>query len=124
LIASFALLAMTLAGVGIYGVFAYWVGQRRREMGIRLALGSSRPQLQRLIVMQAMRLILAGGVVGLAGAWFVDRLLASTLVGVNVHDPASLLLAWTMMTGIAVLGSSFPARNAARTDLVSVLRSE
>jgi putative ABC transport system permease protein len=124
LIASFAVLAMILAGVGIYGVFAYWVNQRRQEMGIRLALGSSRPELLRLIVMQAMRLILAGGVVGIAGAWFLDRLLASMLVGVKVHDPVSLSLAWALMTLIALLGSSLPARNAARTDLISVLHSE
>jgi ABC-type antimicrobial peptide transport system permease subunit len=124
LIASFAVLAMILAGVGIYGVFAYWVNQRRQEMGIRLALGSSRPELLRLIVVQAMRLILAGGVVGIAGAWFLDRLLASMLVGVKVHDPVSLSFAWALMTLIALLGSSLPARNAARTDLISVLRSE
>jgi predicted permease len=124
LIAAFAVLAMILAGVGIYGVFAYWVNQRRQEMGIRLALGSSRPELLRLIVMQAMRLILAGGVVGIAGALFLDRLLASMLVGVKVHDPVSLSLAWVLMTLIALLGSSLPARNAARTDLISVLHSE
>lgn len=71
-----------------------------------------------------MRLILAGGAVGIAGAWFLDRLLASTLVDVKVHDPVSLLLAWALMTLIALLGSSLPARNAARTDLISVLHSE
>ena len=124
LIASFAVLALILAGVGIYGVFSYWVNQRRQEMGIRLALGSSRPELLGMIVMQALRLILIGGIVGIAGAWFLDRLLASMLVGVRVHDPVSLSLAWVVMTGIAVLGSSLPALHAARTDLVSVLRSE
>ena len=93
LIAAFATLAMILAGVGVYGAFSYWVSQRRKEMAIRLALGSSRPELLRLIVAQAMRLILAGGVIGIAGAWFVDRLLATMLVGVTVHDPISLSLA-------------------------------
>jgi ABC-type antimicrobial peptide transport system permease subunit len=68
LIATFAVMALALAGMGIYGVFTYWVNQRRQEMGIRLALGSSRPELLRLIVMQAMRVILAGGLVGIAGA--------------------------------------------------------
>jgi len=124
LTASFAVLAMILAGVGIYGVFSYWVNQRRQEMGIRLALGSSRPALLRLILMQAMRLILAGGVFGLVGAWFLDRLLGSMLVGVQAHDPVSLSLAWVLMTVIALLGSSLPAMNAARTDPISVLHSE
>lgn len=124
LIASFALLALILAGVGVYGVFTYWVSQRRREMGIRLALGSSRSGLLRLIVMQATRLILAGGIAGIAGAWFLDRLLTSTLVGVKVHDPVSFSLAWVLMTIIAAAGSSLPAMNASRTDIVSVLHSE
>jgi ABC-type antimicrobial peptide transport system permease subunit len=78
----------------------------------------------RLIVAQAMRLILAGGVIGIAGAWFVDRLLASMLVGVKPHDPFSLSLAWGLMTLIALVGSSVPARNAARTNVISILRSE
>jgi len=124
LIAAFALLALILAGVGVYGVFTYWMNQRRQEMGIRLALGSLRSGLLRLIVGQALRLILAGGVVGIAGAWFVDRLLASALVGVNVHDPVSFSVAWALMTTIALLGSSFAAMHASRTDVGSVLRSE
>jgi predicted permease len=124
LIAAFAMLAMVLAGVGVYGVFSYWVSQRRQEMAIRLALGSSRPELLRLIVSQAMRLILAGGSMGIAGAWFLDRLLASMLVGIKVHDPISLSLAWALMTLISLVGSCLPARNAARTNVISALHSE
>ncbi len=124
LIAAFAALATILAGVGVYGVFSYWVSERRQELAIRLALGSSRPELFRLIMSQALRLILAGGVVGIAGAWFLDRLLASMLVGIQVHDPISLSLAGALMTLIALLGCSLPARNAARTNITSVLHSE
>lgn len=124
LIASFALLALILAGVGVYGIFTYWVSQRRQEMGIRLALGASRRVLLRLIMMQAMVLVLAGGIAGIAGAWFLDHFLASTLVGVQVHDPITLTLAGTLMTFIALMGSSFPAMSASRTDVVSVLHSE
>lgn len=124
LIASFAVLALILAGVGVYGVFSYWVSQRRQEMGIRLALGSSRSGLLRLVVMQALRLVLTGGGAGVAAAWFLDRLLTSTLVGVKEHDPVSLSLAWALMMVIALLGSCFPAMNASRTDVVSVLHSE
>ena len=124
LIAAFAMLAMMLAGVGVYGVFSYWLSQRRQELAIRLALGSSRRELLRLIVSQAMRLILAGGIMGIAGAWFLDRLLASMLVGIKVHDPISLSLAWALMTRIALVGSCLPARNAARTNMISALHSE
>jgi predicted permease len=124
LIAAFAMLAMMLAGVGVYGGFSYWVSHRRQELAIRLALGSSRRELLRLIVSQAMRLILAGGIMGIAGAWFLDRLLASMLVGIQVHDPVSFSLAWVLMTLIALVGSWVPARNAARTNAISVLHSE
>ena len=124
LIASFAMLAVILAGVGVYGVFSYWVSQRRQEMGIRLALGASRRGLLHLIVTQATRLVLAGCLAGIAGAWFLDRLLASMLVDVKVHDPVSLSLAWALMTFVALLGSSLPAMNASQTDVVSILHSE
>lgn len=124
LIAAFAMLAMVLAAVGVYGVFTYWVSQRRQEMAIRLALGSSRPELLRLIVAQAMRLILTGGILGIAGAWLVDRLLAGMLVGVKVHDPVSISLAWSLMTLIALAGSCLPAINAAHTNVISALHSE
>jgi predicted permease len=124
LIAAFAILALMLAGVGVYGVFTYWVSQRSQEMGIRLALGASRRGLLRLIMLQAIRLVLVGGFAGMVGAWFLDHSLASALVGVKVHDPASLGLAWALMTFIALLGSSFPALHASRTDVVSVLHSE
>jgi putative ABC transport system permease protein len=124
LIATFAVLALVLAGVGIYGVFTYWVSQRRQEMGIRLALGSSRPGLLRLIFMQAMRVIFAGGVAGMAGAWFLNRMLASMLVGVKVHDPLSLFISCALMTLVALLGTGLPAMGAARTNPASVLHSE
>jgi len=124
LIAAFATLAMILAGVGGYGVFSYWVSQRRQEMAIRLALGASRPALLRLIVSQAMLLTLAGGAIGIAGAWFVDRFLASMLVGIQVHDPVSLSLAEALMALIALVGCSLPARRAVCTNIIAVLHSE
>lgn len=124
LIACFALLAVVLAAVGVFGVFAYSVSQRTQEMGIRLALGASRNGLLRLIVVQAARLILFGGAIGIGLALLLSRLLAGTLVGVTAHDTTSFTLAWALMTGIAILASIIPAANAARTDLLSALRRE
>jgi ABC-type antimicrobial peptide transport system permease subunit len=124
LIACFALLAVILSAVGVYGVFAYSVSQRTQEMGIRLALGASRRGLLGLIVAQAARLIVIGGVLGIAAAFVLSKLLASMLVGVQPHDALSFSLAWILMTVIALLASTLPASHAARTDLVSVLRSE
>jgi putative ABC transport system permease protein len=124
LIACFAVLAVILAAVGVFGVFAYTVSQRTQEMGIRLALGASRGSLLRLIVMQAARLIFFGGAVGIGSALLLSRLLASTLVGVTPHDTLSFSLAWALMTVIALFASIVPAVGAARTDLLSVLRGE
>ena len=124
LISCFALLAALLSAVGIYGVFMYSVSQRRQEMGIRLALGSTRGRLLRLVVVQAARLILAGGVLGIVAAFLSARLLASLLSGVSPHDLLSFSAAWALMTLTALAASILPARNAARTNLISVLHSE
>jgi predicted permease len=124
LIAVFAALAMLLAGVGVYGVFTYWVTQRRQEMGIRLALGASRGRVVRLVSLQALRLILTGSVLGMGAALLLSKWLSSMLVGVTGHDPLSLFAAWAGMTAIALLASMIPAAQASRTDLVSVLHSE
>jgi predicted permease len=124
LIACFALLAVILSAVGVYGVFAYSVTQRTQEMGIRLALGASRRGLLGLIIAQAARLIALGGIAGIITALALSRLLASMLVGVKPHDATSFSLAWILMTVVALLASTIPATQAARTDLVSVLHSE
>jgi putative ABC transport system permease protein len=124
LIACFAMLAVVLSAVGVYGVFAYSVSQRAHEMGIRLALGASRRGSLRLVVMQAARLIVLGGALGLAVAFALSRFLASLLVGITPHDAVSFSLAWLLMTVVALLASTIPATDAARTDIVSVLHSE
>ena len=124
LTSCFALLAVLLSAGGIYGVFMYSVSQRRQEMGIRLALGSSRGRLLRLVVLQAAQLILTGGVLGVIAAFLSARLLAGMLSGVSPHDLLSFSLAWALMTLTALLASILPARNAARTNLISVLHSE
>jgi ABC-type antimicrobial peptide transport system permease subunit len=124
LIACFALLAVILSAVGVYGVFAYSVSQRTQEMGIRLALGASRSGLLGLIVAQAARLIALGGVLGIVTAFSLSKLLAGMLVGVQPHDALSFSLAWILMTVVALVASTIPASHAAHTDLVSVLHSE
>jgi len=124
LISSFAALAMVLSAVGVYGVFAYSVAQRTQEMGIRLALGATRRGLLRLVVSQAARLILLGGVAGLAAAFALSRLLTSVLVGVKPHDAWSFTAAWVLMTAVALAASIVPAAQAARTDVTGVLRNE
>jgi putative ABC transport system permease protein len=124
LIACFAMLAVVLSAVGVYGVFAYSVARRTQEMGIRLALGASRSGVLRLIVMQAARMIGLGSILGLSGALALSKLLASLLVGVTPHDPASFACAFVLMTVVALLASVIPAARAAQTDLISALHSD
>jgi len=124
LTACFALLAVVLSGVGVYGVFAYSMSQRTQEMGIRLALGASRARVLRLVTLQALRLILAGRALGVGAASLLSKWLSSMLVGVTRHDPISFSAAWALMTVIALLASMIPAAQVARTDLISVLHSE
>jgi ABC-type antimicrobial peptide transport system permease subunit len=93
-------------------------------MGIRLALGASRRGLLGLIVAQAARLIALGGVLGIVTAFALSKLLASMLVGIQPHDALSFSLAWILMTLVALVASTIPASQAARTDLISVLHSE
>ena len=93
-------------------------------MDRRLALGASRNGLVRLIAMQAARLIVLGGVLGAGAALLLSRLLSSLLVGVTPHDAISFWTAWALMTMVALIASTLPAADAARTDLLSVLHSE
>ncbi len=124
LIAVFALLAVVLSAVGVYGVFAYSVSQRKQEMGIRMALGASRTRVLRLVSMQALRMILIGSALGIGTTFLVTRWLLSMLVGVTSHDPLSLAAAWFLMTAVALLASLVAATEAARTDMISVLHSD
>lgn len=123
LTACFAELAIILSAVGVYGVFAYSVGQRRHEMGVRLALGTSRRRVMSVVLMEAMRLIVVGGFAGAGAALLLCRLLASMLVGVSAHDAVSFSAARGLMVVIAIVASTIPAAEG-RTDVASVLHSE
>jgi predicted permease len=124
LIACFALLAVVLSAVGVYGVFAYSVTQRRYEMGIRLVLGASRSELLRLVVMEAARPIALGCIVGAGAALILSKLIASLLFGVTPRDAVSFTVALALMAVVALLASTIPGAQAARADLASVLRAE
>ncbi len=124
LIGGFAALAVILCAIGVYGVFLYSVSLRTQEMGVRLALGSSRGGLVGLILREAITLIFVGDLAGLGAALVLNRFITAELVGVTTANVPVLALALAMMTLIALLASVFPAVNAARTDLLSVLRAE
>jgi predicted permease len=121
---AFGLLALVLAGVGLYGVLAYAVVQQRRELGIRAALGAQRGALVRLVVRTGLVTTIVGAGIGVVAALGAGRFIASLLYDVSARDPKSLAGAAVSLVIVAVVASYLPARRAARVDPMVALRSE
>jgi len=121
---AFGLLGLVLAAIGIYGVLAFSVNQRLREIGIRGALGAQPGQLRSLVLGSGLRLAGAGLALGVAGALALTRFLASQLYQVSPRDPVALAAALLSLAAIALLSSYLPARRAARIDPMGALRGE
>jgi putative ABC transport system permease protein len=124
LLGVFAALALTLAAVGTYGVMAYSVAQRSREIGIRMALGAERGRVQALVLRQGLVLAAAGLVLGTIGAVALAGLMRSLLFEVDARDPATFVVAPLLLATVALLACWIPARRATRVDPVTVLRED
>jgi predicted permease len=124
LVSGFALIALALSVIGLYGVVAYSVGQRTREIGIRMALGAEKAGVYRLVLGEAGRLAVFGIAIGLACALAVTRLMQGLLFGVAPWDAATLAGVATVLGGCALVASYLPARRAASIDAAEALRSE
>jgi putative ABC transport system permease protein len=124
LLGGFAALALALAAIGIYGVISYGVGQRQREIGIRMALGARPGDVQRNVLGESAKLAAAGSAIGIAGALLLTRYLQTLLYQVSATDPAVIALAACALGAVALAAAWLPARRATSVDPAVALRSE
>ena len=120
----FGCTALLLASIGVYGVLSYSVTQRTQEIGVRVALGASRMDVLKLVVMQELKLALIGVAIGVVGSFFVTPVIGSQLVSVSPTDPASFIGVSLFLTTVAFLASYLPARRATAVDPLVALRAE
>ncbi|HEY3243847.1 MAG TPA: FtsX-like permease family protein, partial [Phycisphaerae bacterium] len=124
LLLLFAMAATLIATCGIYGLMAYAVTQRRREIGVRMALGAQRRDVLRLVLARALRIVVAGLIVGLAGAVAVTRVLQTFLFGVTPTDPIAFTMVTLLLMAVGLIAAWLPARRATRIDPCAALRAE
>ena len=124
LLGLFAALALTLAAIGLYGVFSYSVAERTHEMGLRMALGAERKDVLKLVMRQGMMLVLAAVVIGLLGALALTRVLSGLLNGISPTDPLTLVSVSTVLIATALFACYIPAHRATRVDPIIALRCE
>jgi ABC-type antimicrobial peptide transport system permease subunit len=123
-LSAFGAFALFLAAVGIYGVLAYTVNRRTREIGVRMALGAERGRVMRMILRDAMQAVVPGIVVGIVGALFLSRLIAGLLYGVAPSDPMTFGVVVAVLALVTLAASLVPARRATKVDPMVAIRAQ
>jgi macrolide transport system ATP-binding/permease protein len=124
LVGGFAAMALVLGGVGLYGLIAYSVSQRRREIGIRMALGAQRGSVYRLVMLQSGWLTLAGLAIGLVGSMGASIVIRNLLFGLQPWDPVTLVSVAVLLAAVSMVASFLPAHRAASVNPTDALRVE
>lgn len=124
LLSIFAALALSLASIGIYGVISYTVGERRQEIGVRMALGAERGHILQLVLVNGSKLLALGVCAGLVAAWALTRLMGSQISGIRATDPLTFIAVAIVLGAIALLACYVPARRASKVDPIVALRYE
>ena len=124
LFTTFGSVALILVAGGLYGTLLYSVGRRRRELGIRLAIGDTPGRVEQRVLAQGLRTAVTGGLIGLFGAWVIGRALNSQFFGIDATDPTAFAASMAVLLVVSVVASWQPARRAARTDPIEALQSD
>jgi ABC-type antimicrobial peptide transport system permease subunit len=124
LLGLFAMAATLIATCGLYGLMAYAVTQRRREIGVRMALGATRSNVLHLVLTRALRIVIGGLIVGLAGAAAVSRVLQRFLFGVTSTEPIVFTIVTLLLLAVGLMAAWLPARRATKIDAWAALRAE
>jgi putative ABC transport system permease protein len=124
ILSAFSVLALALAGIGLYGIVSYSVSRRTREVGIRISLGADRARVVRTLMGNGLKLVILGSVIGLAIALLAANVLTSLLFNVSATDPMTFLLVPLVLVVTALVAAYVPARRASRVDPAAALRTE
>ena len=124
LLGLFGVLGLVIAAVGIYGVMAYLVAQRTREIGVRMALGATRSNVIGMVLLNAAALVTAGALAGVIGAWYLSAAARTFLFNLEPTDPRAFAAALVLLMAAALIASAIPARRAASVDPMVALRAE